>query len=124
MAKSPTSKAKGKAAGRSKSGADIDAKTQQRIADLEGEVLTRLLTASMKIRIDGRTQSATVLQVIMHQVWTLTLQGDERAKARQLLMGFVSLIPRSQRTAVGIALMENDYTAAVAAKVRGDSNAG
>ena len=87
-------------------------------------MLTRLLTARMKVRIDGRSQTVTVLQVIMTQVWSRTLRGDERPKARQILLGFVSLIPKSQRAAIGVILLENDYTASVAAQVRGVGDAG
>ena len=100
------------------------AKTEQRIVDIQGAVLTRLLTAPVKVRLEGRSRSVTVLQLIVQQVWSRTLRGDDRAKARKILMGYVRLVPKSERAAVSVALEENTYTASVARLVNGGGDGG
>ena len=103
----------------SKSSGLKSASSEQRIVDIQGAALTRLLTAAVKVRVEGRSQSLTALQLIVQQVWTRTLRGDDRAKARKVLMGYLALIPKNQRAAVSIALESNDYTAGIEAMVRG-----
>ena len=92
--------------------------------DIHGAALTRLLTAPERVRLDGRSRMVTVLHVIVQQVWLRTLRGDDRAKARKVLMGYLALIPMNQRAAVTVSLEETAYTTDMAALMRGGGDVG
>jgi len=108
----------------SRSSKPTTASNEQRIVDIQGAALTRLLTTPVKVRLEGRSQSLTTLQLIVQQVWARTLRGDDRTKARKVLMGYLALIPKNQRAAISITLESNDYTAAIEAMVRGGRDGG